>query len=365
MATGTRVKNIAVVGAGIYGTTAAIALARSGFSVDLFERERDILQAASGINQYRLHRGYHYPRSAETGSSSRGAVPTFLREYGDAVSDKNKHYYCIAREKSRVSGERFLNFCGESGLEHRTADLPHVRGEAIEVAIEGREFLVDPAKLRSIVRGRLTDVRVRLALGREVGAKDIRGYDAVVNCAYANLNAILEDHPEARRAYQFELCEKPVLKLPEHFRGVSIVVMDGPFFCIDPYADTDLHVMGNVVHAIHASNTGLFPIIPKEYVSVLNRGIVKNPRVTTINKFIEAAAHFMPDIRRAEHVGSMYTIRTVLPNVDSTDARPTIVSRTRGNIINVFSGKLGNSVQAAEEVARIVSDPALADVREA
>ena len=28
--------------------------------------EDDIMKAASGINQYRIHRGYHYPRSFET-----------------------------------------------------------------------------------------------------------------------------------------------------------------------------------------------------------------------------------------------------------------------------------------------------------
>ena len=34
--------------------------------VELFEKNNDILKAASGSNQYRVHRGYHYPRSKET-----------------------------------------------------------------------------------------------------------------------------------------------------------------------------------------------------------------------------------------------------------------------------------------------------------
>ena len=37
-----------------------------GKEVELFEKNSDILKAASGSNQYRVHRGYHYPRSKDT-----------------------------------------------------------------------------------------------------------------------------------------------------------------------------------------------------------------------------------------------------------------------------------------------------------
>ena len=42
---------IAIVGGGIFGVTAAIKLAQKNLSVDLFERNGDILQEASGIKQ--------------------------------------------------------------------------------------------------------------------------------------------------------------------------------------------------------------------------------------------------------------------------------------------------------------------------
>ena len=60
---------VAVVGGGIFGAAAAIEIATLNVDVTIFEREHDLLQAASGINQYRLHRGYHYPRSTETALS--------------------------------------------------------------------------------------------------------------------------------------------------------------------------------------------------------------------------------------------------------------------------------------------------------
>ena len=56
--------------------------------------------------------------------------------------------------------------------------------------------------------------------------------------------------------YQYELCEKPIFKLPPAYKQKGIVIMDGPFMCFDPFANTEYHVAGNVQHAIHASNTG-------------------------------------------------------------------------------------------------------------
>jgi len=63
---------IAIIGGGIFGVTTAIRLSRN-HDVDLFEQNSDILQSASGINQYRLHRGYHYPRSTDTAISAKNS----------------------------------------------------------------------------------------------------------------------------------------------------------------------------------------------------------------------------------------------------------------------------------------------------
>ena len=49
---------IAVAGAGIYGATTALRLAARGHRVTLFD-PLGIMQAASAINQYRVHSGYH------------------------------------------------------------------------------------------------------------------------------------------------------------------------------------------------------------------------------------------------------------------------------------------------------------------
>jgi len=345
---------IAVIGGGIYGTTVAIKLAEAGYKIDLYEKEPDILQAASGINQYRLHRGYHYPRSAPTAISSNTAEPLFIREYREAIIESPEHYYSIAKEGSKVTGDEFISFCNKCDLEYEKVNLEVMNIDAIEFTIKVKESLMNPLKLRQIVGERLRKHKVNLFLNTKVDDSILDKYDIVINATYANLNFILDRYPEARREYQFEVCEKLVLKLPKVFEGKSIVVLDGPFMCIDPYDETGFHVMGNVVYAIHKSNTGLFPEIPNEFKSLLNKGIIKNPPITNFKKFIEEALYFMPKIDKAEHIGSMYTVRTVLPNVDKTDERPTFVYRVNNKIINIFSGKVGNSVQAAVDTLELV-----------
>ena len=349
-------KNIAVVGGGIFGVTTAIKLVRNGHKVDLFEKENDILQAASGINQYRLHRGHHYPRSKETTLSSLNTEPKFRKEYAGAIINDNDHYYCIAKEKSLTSAEDYLKFCQDYNLEHVVEHPEVVQKNKIELSVKVKEGLMDPGRLRALCWEKLRDSGVKVILKTEVSSAQLKHYDFVVICTYAAINSLLIDYPYAQKDYQFELCEKPVLKLPKTFYKKSIVVMDGPFMCIDPLADTGFHVMGNVVHAIHQTNIGKHAVVDLKYVPLLNRGIVHNPSVTNIKKFIESAVEFMPEIKKSEHVGSMFTIRTVLPYQDKTDARPTLVEAIDDRTFVVFSGKLSNCVDAAEKVSGMIDN---------
>ena len=344
---------IAVVGGGIFGCTAAIALAKNGFDVDLFEREDAILRAASGVNQFRLHRGFHYPRSVETALSSRRAELSFKKEYGEAVIDSFDHYYLISASGSKVSAKEFKEFCRTCDLSIVPVEFPLAAPGTIEQTFKVQESIIDRDALAAVISRRLKQYNVKVHLNT-VFSLPSPDHDVVVNCTYANLNSVSERGQETMKKYQFEVCEKPIMKLPPEFARLSAVVMDGPFFCIDPYGKTDLHLMGNVVHAIHATNVGHFPEIPNQIAPFLNKGMIKNPPITRFKDFIQTASKYIPALAGAKHVGSLYTVRTVLPHVDATDERPTIVSRAGESLINVFSGKLGNCVEAAQEVVATV-----------
>jgi len=349
-------KRIAIVGAGIFGTTIGMQLANKSNQVDIFEKDEDILQATSSINEYRVHRGYHYPRSLETATSALTSEQLFKNFYPDAIIDTRDHFYAIAKEQSLTSSKKYIEFCSNLSLEFEETELELLDQTKIELTIKVKESLFDPIVLKKLVWKKLYEKKVNVLLKTKATPSIYKEYDFVILCTYANLNQMLKGNRSYQKEYQFEICEKPIVKLPRSFHNKSLVIMDGPFMCIDPYRSTsDQFVMGNVVHAIHSRNTGKYPKIPKALKSLLNRGLIRNPNITNFEAFISSGIKFMPDLAKAKHIGSMYTIRTVLPNKDKTDERPTIVKRLNQKTVSVFSGKISNCVEAADKVSEIVN----------
>jgi len=344
---------IAIIGAGIFGVTTAIHLSKN-HDVDLFEKNEDILQSASGINQYRLHRGYHYPRSFETAKSAKKSEIMFRKEYEDAIINNVDHYYCISKEKSMTSRNQYLEFCKKNDLEYEEIDLNLMNKSKIDLTVKVKESLFDPLKLKKICKKKIKKNKVNLLMGKNIDVMSLQSYDYVVIATYANLNGPINHLKNLQINCQFEICEKPIVKIPSSLNKKSIVIMDGPFMCIDPYGKNEESVLGNVKHAIHHTNIGKFPEVPKEFQKILNKGIIKNPPITNFELFKKSGSAYIPEFSKMEHIGSMYTIRTVLPNVEKTDERPTLVNKIQNNVITVFSGKIGNCIEAANQVDALI-----------
>lgn len=337
---------IAVIGAGIFGITTSLFLDKEGHDVYLFERNDAIMREASLGNQFRLHRGYHYPRSPETVDALRAAAPEFNSFYSKSINKENKHYYCIAKKDSFVSSKEYLDFCNRHNLNYKVVDDCPVSKESIDISLLVEENLISYKCLHSQCSEMLNNSSVKVLLSTEFVDN---GFDAIVNCTYSNIN----QHSKNKKSYQFELCEKILVKLPLEFEAVSIVVMDGPFMCIDPF-ENSYHLMGNVVHAIHETNIGTEPKVSDKYAPYLSREFSEAKNISKFNKFIESGKKYIPGLKDAEYIASKFVIRSVLPNVEDTDERPTIVNMHE-NTVDVFSGKIDTCVSAAKQVVQLLS----------
>lgn len=348
------IPKIAVVGAGIFGITTSLKLSERGYAVTLYEKNDDILQQASGINQYRLHAGYHYPRCISTAHECRNSRDLMLREFSEAVIQHPEQYYCISKTDSLITAEQYLNFLDDLFLPYHESIPDMIRPESVQLGVLVNETRWDPYKFYHLCWDKLRASDVKIALKRKFGKSDNKRYDWVITATYKDSNELVE--PEAHQDYKFELCEKPVMKLPSMYRGRGVVILDGPFMCIDPLGDTEFHTMGHVVHAIHATNRGKQADDYEELQPYLNRGLIQDPRHTHIKKMIESASIYFNDIEKAEHLGSMFTHRVVLPDIDDKDSRPTIVRKIGNNIISIFSGKIPTCVKTAENVCDMVEE---------
>jgi hypothetical protein len=334
---------VAVIGGGLFGATAAIHAARAGHEVHLFEAKSQIMLGASAGTFGRLHRGPHYPRAPETGRESRRAEASFRAEYGPAVIDGGTQQYVIPADGSLVSADEYRQFLDDEGL---------------PFSEDGNVFTVEEPRinlgtLQRLVRLKVAEAGVTVHLGcRRTSRTHLRKFDRIIVATYARLNQVLADLGCERQEYKFQVVEKPIVLLPERFRDTSIVVIDGPFGCLDPLDDTPYHVLGHVRKSIHAENVGYRAEVPEHLANLLDMGNLST-RYTRVKEIVEDLARYVPGVEEARHVGSSFVIRSVLANVESTDQRPSVLTYHDEQVCSVLSGKLGTACWIAEQ---IVSD---------
>jgi hypothetical protein len=331
---------VAIIGGGLFGSTAAIYAARAGHDVHLFEAKSQIMMGASIGTFGRLHRGAHYPRSAATGRESRRAEASFRAEYGPAVIDGGIQKYVVPAEGSLVSVEDYRHFLDTEGL---------------SFSEDGGTFTVEEPRinlglLQKLVRLKVDDAGVTLHLGcRRVSHGYWSKFDRIIVATYARLNQVLADLGCEQQEYKFQVVEKPIVLLPEIFRDTSIVVIDGPFGCLDPLDDTLYHVLGHVRKSIHAENVGLRAEVPGHLANLLDMGSIST-RHTQVKEIVEDLARYAPGVEEAKHIGSAFTVRAVLAHQEDSDRRPSIVTWHDERTCSIFSGKLGTAVATATKI---------------
>lgn len=344
---------IVVIGGGIFGVTAAFRLAKN-HSVDLFEKNNDILMAASDINQCRIHRGYHYPRSDDTVQEVLDANNSFTEEFGDAIMNNTDNYYCIAKCDSLISADEYIQFCKRNGLEYDQSEPPSVIDKnSISLCVKVKESLFDHSKLKKICWKKLQDNGVNIFLNNTATDEIFENYDFVIICTYGDDRKLLEKFPKYQQEYQFEVCEKVFVNLPPSFNNTSILILDGPFMSIDPVGDTGMFIIGDVVHTVHQRTIGKQPRIDPKYLLLLDKGIITNPPISNFKLIIESGSRFIPEIKKAQYVGSSFCIKTTLAHVDNTDERPTLINKINDKIVTVFSGKIPTCAETAKKLELI------------
>lgn len=340
--------SIAIVGGGMFGVAAAIEVAEAGNDVTVFEQSGSLLSAASNSNQWRLHRGYHYPQSERTAREAKESEPAFRDRFGEAVISEQEHYYAIANE-SWVGYDEYVEFCDRLGLDYEPVELDLVSDETIQQTLQVAENHVSPDRLRQLCWNEIEslDIDVRLHT-RVTSLDDLSEYDYRIVATYAGINELLPAGHPLRRKYRFEVCEIPVVTLPKRYHGTNIIVVYGPFMSTDHWGDSPLFAMGDYHNMVHHSNVGYEPEIPDEYERLVNKGLVKSSTVTNVSEFQSYGQQFIPGVAESRYVGSMFTIRSKLPDVEDTDARPSLVHR-QDDLITIFGGKLATSIQTARD----------------
>ena len=349
-------KKIAIIGAGFYGCTAALVLSKD-HDVEIFEKENDILNSASKINQFRFHRGYHYPRSQKTIDQIKHSYKKFTKFYGKNVLKSTNNYYAISKKNSLTSFDRYIKILKKNKLFYKKIINEKLFSNLIEGAIESNEKTLNYFKIKKKITRLLKKYKIKINFSALVNKKMLKDFDKIIVCTYANNNQILKTlGVKPITKYRFELIEKIIVKLPPKFKNLSLVVLDGKFVCLDPYIGTKYHLFSDVKHSkIEIINSKL-PCFKSFKKKLINNTVHKNIKISNYKKFIDNSKKYLPFITEAKYIGSFFITRTIKSNVEKTDERTTEIKKINNKVYTIFSSKWNGCVSTSEQLQKKLNE---------
>ena len=351
---------VAVIGGGIFGTSIAAELSKF-FKVGLFERNTELLQEGSFINQFRHHYGYHYPRSDETVFDIQRSRKDFEKIFSSAIK-KTPTYYAIHRKDSLVSPKEFLAFCRKHALPYRRS-FPHqdlLARESIALSVKVPEPSYEHHKLKKITEERLkSSPNVKVFYKTPViGVKHVENgqkmltyikntrkqklfFDFIINATYANINLLTHWLKSNHHPIRVDLAEVLIIKLP--IPPVSITVVDGPFATLMPTGNPNEFTLYHVKESI------LDRYVPE-------KGLIKRQKRLQSNKkaILKESTKLFPILKDAVIVETRIVHRGVQAHREHDDARVAELIDHGFGCWSILSGKILSSVSMGKRLAKIL-----------
>lgn len=344
-------KKIYVVGAGVFGCSIAIELAKSNYNVTLIEKNNDILSVATKFNHNRIHFGYHYPRSIETAKQSILGLSSFSMEYNDCIISGFENYYCIAKNNSNVTSSQYESFCESVGIDFQktTIDDNIINNDLIASSYKVNEVVYDLDILKGIIKSKLEKYSVEVKINSPIETFNFNDNDHIINCTYSNLNKV-NSHLGAELIpgkYQDVLI--PVISMKKN--KIGLTVMDGPFCSLMPRGDNkNEFLVYHVTDSVLEESSNDFDLIKK---NVANKARI----------IVENSTKYYPLLKDAKII-DFWRVKRFIPDNKETDSRVSqiLVSKSNPNVISVFSGKVTTAVTIAKSINNFIKNKKLRNI---
>ena len=350
-------KNIAVVGAGFFGISAALILSKK-HNVTIFDKRDEILSGASKKNQLRFHKGYHYPRSIKTLSEIKEFSGLFLNFFGKDILGSTINYYGVAKKNSKTTYKKFLNFLNTNKLTYSKYSGKYFNLKIISGTIIRKESNLNFFKIKKRIKNYLKSTSIKLKLNTKFRKSFVIKYDKIIIACYDQNNTVLNDLGlKPKNEYRYELIEKIIIKLPSKFYKKSFMVIDGKFVSLDPYLGTKYHLLSDVENSkIEIIKKGYFPKFKDNRAKYLGSGIVNNIKISNFKIFIKKCSQYLPFLESAEYIGSYFVTRALNTNKEKTDERLNSILRYNKKIYSIHSGKWNTCIGLAKKISSTIDN---------
>ncbi len=370
--------DLVIIGAGFFGTYAALHFGAKGMRVLLLDREQLPWNKASSVNQARVHTGYHYPRSIKTARMANENRNRFLKDHAYAINDTFDKFYAIERRNSLTNAAQFERFCNKIDIPYTPTYRPDLfNHEWFEALYVTEEFSFDSLLIRQAYLSEVEKLGIETQFGWRPRSAEIEGgnwhlelEDAygeetrsvatpnVINATYANLNTVNRMFDFDEIPVTHELAEM-VLLHSDVLSNIGLTIMDGPFVSIMPYGRSGLLSLSSVRYTHTSFSAELDP----RFECQTKRGdctpqSVRNctacrfkPPSNAMKMLKQLQTYLAKDVNLYRH-GELMTVKTKLLSSMRDDGRPTdIRTYSKTPFFGcVFSGKI-NSIYEVEGFA--------------
>jgi len=356
-------KKAIVIGGGIHGLTAALALAKKDIKVTLIEKNSEIINGTSNATHNRAHAGYHYPRSIETAKECLQGLTFFKKEFPEALKYPKESYYLLEKNDSKTSAKEFEKFCRKMKIPYEIVRVNDKlwKREQIECGFRVPEPIFDVEALKRLFKKKLRESGVKILTNTEVigfrkqkdkyllrtvnisGIENEHETDIILNATYAYANNLMKIFGVKQDMTEYELQKTEIVVVRSKSELPALTVMDGNFISLMPLAGTkEKYLIYDVTH------------------SVINRkkGYYLNDKIhhpTNFEKMMEHGRKYFPFMDQLKFVKSNHGFRPIPLNI-ANDSRKTRILRhdRHPNIYSICEGKFISAPLIAEELIALM-----------
>ncbi len=349
---------IAIIGGGFYGCYLAFKLKnkfKSKYKVDIFEKNNDLLKEAAINNQWRLHLGFHYPRSKQTIRQCVKGYKLFVQDFNKYIFYPKWNLYLIHKD-SKTSFKQFLKIYKKFNLKIKKFDLNKLnflRNTSDYLgAIKTKEGVIKFDKLNNFLKKKIIN-SCKLFLNTQISninsqkgkLKDQKGniydnYDYILNCTYTNPN--LGNNKKFKIKY--ELVGMVEAKNP-FYKKIALTIVDGPYISIYPRTN-------KTVSLSSVKFTPIKKVLTQKNIYKLEKKILRKKDLY-MNKIVKDVKKYFISNLNIKIVKFILSTKVKILN-DNQDQRPTLLTKNN-KVFNILCGKIDAAPLIYKKILKNIS----------